>query len=486
MSRRVLFVTPEIAPLNKVGGLGDVGHGLVQALRREGWDVRVLLPAYPDVKRKCRHLMPLAGLTDRHGGEGRLLEARAHGLEAPLYLADFPHHFDKGGSPYGNWGEETPADARGFAAFAQAAVRLAQGVVEQWRPEVIHCNDWTTGMVPALLHDSRDRPGTVFTVHNLAHQGLFPRSSFDELGLPEHMWALDGFEFHGRMSFIKGGLVFADRVNTVSPTYAREVLTPQFGCGLEGLLSHRRRRLSGILNGIDLDTWDPAEDTALPCRYSVQNPAGKASCKAALQAEAGLEADPAAPLIGIVSRLTHQKGIDLVMDVWNALLARGARLMVLGSGDPALEAGLYALAAANPRHGAVQIGYDEDLAHRIIGGADLLLMPSRFEPCGLTQLYALRYGTVPVGARTGGLADTIVHADGSTLASGRATGFLCQPDNSASLLDVTAAALRHFQGNRWRQLQAAGMVADFGWPPSARRYGALYEQALSDRATDEA
>jgi starch synthase len=482
MNHRVLFVTPEIAPLNKVGGLGDVSHGLVQALRREGWDVRVLVPGYEDVQRGCHGLAPVATVMDGDGREGHLLEGRARELDVPLFVADFPDHFDDCASPYGGWDGDTSADARRFLAFAHAAVAIAQGMLPRWRPEVVHCNDWTTGLIPALLWSTADRPATVFTIHNLAHQGLFSRASFDDLGLPPELWHMDGLEFYGQMSFIKGGLAYADRINTVSPTYAGEILSAAFGCGLEGLLQHRRHRLSGILNGIDRDAWDPANDPTLPCPFSADALAGKQGCKADLQARLGLVVDSRAPVIGLVSRLAAQKGIDLLIEAWERILALGAQIVVLGAGDPALESTLSRLSTAQPGRCAVRVSYDEGLAHRIFAGADLLLIPSRFEPCGLTQMYGLRYGTVPIAARTGGLVDTVVDVDAQSLAQDRATGFLFQPGAAASLLDALATALRHFHGEHWHRIQRAGMRADFGWPRSARQYGTLYQQALLDRS----
>ncbi len=488
---RVLFVTPEIAPLNKVGGLGDVGHGLVPALRRQGWDVRVLLPGYPDVLRSCRPATPVAAINDGDGRRGHLLQARAAGLDAPLYAADFPHHFAARGSPYGSWDSDTSGDAQQFLAFARAVVQIAGGAIGDWRPDVVHLNDWTTGLVPALLENVPGRPATVFTVHNLAHQGLFPRETFDELGLPASLWTMEGLEFYGRLSFMKGGLVYADRINTVSPTYALEILTETFGCGLEGLLRRRRSRLSGVLNGVDYEAWSPELDPSIPCRFDASDLAGKAHCKQDLQRHLGLAMDPHVPLAGLVTRLSYQKGIDLLIEAWSRLLDLGIQLVVLGTGDPALESALTALADARPGRSAARLAYDEPLARRIIAGADLFLMPSRFEPCGLTQMYSLRYGTVPVAARTGGLADTIVDAgtaaedtDGPPRA--RATGFLFAPGDPDALVDGVVRALKYFHAahgrSQWRRIQDAGMTADFGWAHSAHQYGDIYRQALQDAA----
>jgi starch synthase len=482
-ARRVLFATPEVAPLNKVGGLGDVSHGLVQALRRDSWDVRLLVPGYPAVKAAIDHPETLLTLTDHAGRQGYLLQGRASGIDAPLYVVDMPHHFQAQDSPYGD--DESSVDcARRFAAFSNAALQIARGMVEDWRPDVIHGNDWTCGLIPALLQRERVRPATVFTVHNLAHQGLFPRGCFDDLRLPDQFWSMDGLEFHGQMSFIKGGLAFADRINTVSPTYADEILTPKFGCGLDGLLHYRRERLSGILNGTDHQTWDPAGDVHLPGRFSADDLEGKAVCKAHLQRRLELEVSVATPLIAMVSRLTHQKGIDLVIDAWQEILGLGAQIVVLGTGDPSFESALVGLSSAHPGRCAVSLCYDEQLAHQIIAGADLFLMPSRFEPCGLTQLYSLRYGTVPVAARTGGLIDTVVDTDSGSLAEDRASGFLFGSGAASEICRTLARALQHYRSPDWLRIQQAGMRQDSGWGQRARHYGTLYRHALSDRSGD--
>jgi starch synthase len=480
MSRRVLFVTTEIAPLNKVGGLGDVGHGLVPALRRDGWDVRILIPGFAAVLAGCRGMRPVLELLDADWNAGRILEGRAPGVDAPLYVADFPHQFLHCPSPYGNMTEGDPDDARRFAAFCRAALALARGLVADWQPDVIHCNDWTSGLVPALLHGAAHRPATVFTVHNLAHQGLFSRHTFEALALPEALWHLEGLEFHGHCSFIKGGLAFADRINTVSPTYAREILTSAFGCGLDGLLRHRQERLSGILNGIDAGSWDPARDPHLAAAFSPAHMDGKRACKLDLQRRLELTEDPDVPVVAMVSRLTYQKGIDLVVEAWDNILKLGVQLAVLGTGDAALEAALAGEAARHPGRCAVSLAYDEPLSHRLVAGADLFLMPSRFEPCGLTQLYALRYGTVPVVARTGGLLDTVMHGDAEALAAGAATGWLLDAATPAAVVAGLRQALDCYGSDAWRRLQHAGMAEDLGWDQSARHYGALYHQALAD------
>ena len=360
-------------------------------------------------------------------------------------------------------------------------------VVPDWRPDVVHAHDWHAGPVAALLHAAAAaagagarRPGTVFTVHNLAYQGLFPPPALPELGLPEGMFGIDGVEFHGRVSFLKAGIRFADRVTTVSPTYAREILAPEGGCGLDGLLRHRRGVVSGILNGTDARAWDPRRDPHLPARYSLRDMGGKRHCKAELQRELGLAAEPETPLLAFASRLAHQKAADVVLDALPAMLGQGTQFALVGEGDPALEAGFRAAAARHPGRVAVAIGYREELAHRVLAGSDMLLQPSRFEPCGLTQLYALRYGTVPVVHLTGGLKDTVVDAG----AEGNGFGF--RGIGAGTLVAAVArAAARYAQPLAWRRLQRAGMRQDFGWAGPAGRYLALYRQLRPQAAPAE-
>lgn len=477
--RRILFCTPELAPLNKVGGLGDVSRSLVNALHSKGADVRVLVPGFPAVKAGCSRLRWCMPLLDWHGTPGQLLKASAAGVEAPLYIADFPHHFHRHQTAYGGEAEAPLAVSRHYAAYTRAALQIAGGALSDWQPDVIHCNDWTTGLIPALLRVQGARAATVFTIHNLAHQGLMPRWCFDDLRLPESLWQLDGLEFHGQMSFIKGGLAFAHRLNTVSPTYAAEILSPEFGCGLDGLLRHRQAHISGILNGVDYQVWDPRHDPLLPFRFGASDLRGKDRCKAELRAQLGLAESPA-PLVAMVSRLSYQKGIDLVLSESQALLQTGIQLALLGTGDTALESQLAGLAASHPGRMSVTLGYDEVLAHRLIAGADMFLMPSRFEPCGLTQLYSLRYGTVPIAARTGGLVDTVV-AQGEPSVTGQpATGFLFTPGSVTALLACLTRAVEIYGSRQWRNLQQAGMAADFSWEESASHYLTLYEAAAAD------
>lgn len=419
-------------------------------------------------------------LVDDRGREGCLSFGAFGDTGLEGYVVDFPAHFDTLHSPYGQPHPGSHEEPARFLELARAAVKIASGELD-WTPTVVHCNDWTTGLVPVLLEDVAERPATVFTIHNLAYQGLYPYETLHTLGLSEALWSPDYLEFYGQLSFIKGGLVFADRINTVSPTYAHEITTPEFGCGLDGLLRHRQAALSGILNGVDYEVWHPGSDASIAARYSVDDPSGKRRCKESLQHRLGLEPRSDAPLFGVVSRLTEQKGIDLLLEAIPTLLAGGAQLAVLGSGDARLEEALRAVRTANVERVGLHIGYDEELAHQIIAGADCFLMPSRFEPCGLTQLYSLAYGTVPVVHATGGLADTVVDVDAAGPASGRATGVTYAADSAGGLVEAIQRALALYEGPYWEALRRQAMRQDFGWGKSASVYQALYRDARTGR-----
>jgi starch synthase len=480
---KVLFVTSEAYPLIKTGGLGDVCGSLPPALLSGGVDVRLLLPGYPSALASAGPLRTVAELDLRpfFRPTVRLLEGRLPGTRVRTWLIDCPPAYDRAGNPYhGPDGRPWPDNAERFALLARAAVALALGRTSvAWRPDIVHANDWQTGLVPALLAAEPARPATVFTIHNLAYQGLFPRATFDALRLDPRLWTFEALEFHGQLSFIKGGLAFADRLTTVSPSYAREIQTPESGLGLDGLLRWRRDVLTGILNGIDTDEWNPARDPHLVSRYRAGRPEGKRANKTALQQELGLPAGES-PLLGLVGRLVPQKGIDLVLAILPALATRGVQLALLGSGDREYEEAWRRAAKQHAGWLAVRVGYDEGLAHRIEAGADLFLMPSRFEPCGLNQMYSLRYGTVPVVHRVGGLADTVVDADapGKT---GEANGFVFDPATPAALLAAIDRALACYrQPARWSALQRAGLRQDHGWPTRAGAYAELYRELRPD------
>jgi len=484
--RKILFVTSEAQPLMKTGGLGDVCGGLPQALHTLGADVRLLMPGYRDTLQRAGRLKMVSQLTLPPLAQPvTLLEGRLPGTRVTVWLIDFPPAYDRPGNPYLNvHGHPWHDNAIRFAILAQVAVAIARDAASlAWRPDVVHAHDWQAGLVPALLATEAARPATVFTIHNLAYQGLFPFDTFKSLTLPASFWSLHALEFHGQLSFIKGGIAFADRITTVSPTYAREIQTPEHGHGLDGLLRHHAARLSGILNGIDARNWNPARDPHLTSPYSSRRLAHKAANKAALQDEFNLPVDADAVMLGLVSRLVHQKGIDLILAALPELLELPIQIVTLGSGEPEYERALRAAAMKTPERVAVLVGYDEAIAHRIQAGVDVFLMPSRFEPCGLSQMYSLRYGTVPLVRRVGGLADTVIEATPDTLAAGTATGIVFDAPTPASLVQAVkrALALRH-NARLWKQMQLTGMRQDFSWQHSASEYLQLYDAALLSRA----
>ncbi len=479
----VLFATSEVHPLVKTGGLADISGSLPPALRALGHDVRLILPAYPQVLARCERLMTLVKLIPLQGAPTpvRILEGILPDTDVPVYLVDCPTYFDRMGGIYGDATGDWPDNPQRFTLFSRAVVALTKGWPGLvWKPEVVHCNDWQTGLVPALLSLEEYRPKTIFTIHNLSYQGVFSWGTFVELGLPMGLWSLEGLEFYGRLSFIKGGLAYADRLTTVSPTYAREIRTPTFGYGLEGLIESRAERLFGILNGANYDHWDPQNDPYLPYHYSAADFSGKSANKAALQRHFGLPVRSDVVLFGFVGRMVEQKGFDLVLSCLPEWTQHQLQIVVLGSGDPVFEQGSQVLATRFPAQVAVRVGYDEALAHLIEAGADAFLMPSRFEPCGLNQLYSLRYGTLPVVRRTGGLADTVVDATPENIAAGRATGFVFNAATQASLNKTLVRVLNLYYNNPtiWKRMIEFAMAADYGWDKSARTYADLYQHAM--------
>ncbi len=483
---RVLHVAAEVFPLVKTGGLADVVGALPQALIRQGADVRLVLPGYPAIADAVLHQKTVATLGPLFGaGRVTLRLGTMPYSHVPAYVIDAPWLYRRNGGPYqASDGSEWPDNLQRFALLGWMAAHLAGGELDaEWAPELLHAHDWHAAMACAYLaaHPGSAVP-TVYTVHNLAYQGLFPSHEFGQLGLPLHFMQSHGVEFHGQLSFMKAGLKYAGRVTTVSPTYAREIATHEFGCGLDGVIRSRGGDVSGILNGVDGAVWDPANDSSLAARYSARDLAGKARNKAALRQQMGLAPDATGPLFGLVSRLTAQKGLDLVLAALPALLRHGAQLVVQGSGDPVLEAAFAAAAHAHPGQVALRIGYDEALAHRVIAGADVILVPSRFEPCGLTQLYGLRYGTLPLVRRVGGLADTVVDAEEAAIREDRATGFAFDAATPAALEAAIERAVRVFaEPPAWKRLIATAMAQDFSWDGSAAGYLALYRRLAGER-----
>ena len=480
---RVLHVGAEIFPLVKTGGLADVLGALPQALIGQGADVRLLLPGLPAIADAVLHQKIVAEIGPSFGAARITLRlGQMPYSHVPAYVIDAPFLYRRPGSPYqASDGSEWPDNAQRFALLGWVGAHLASGELDPtWQPELLHAHDWHAAMACAYLaaHPPASA-ATVFTVHNLAYQGLFPSGDFPLLGLSSRFMASTGLEYHQQVSFMKAGLKFAQRVTTVSPTYAREIGTHEFGFGLDGVIRGRGADVSGVLNGVDGAVWDPATDAGIAARYSAVQLAGKARCKQALQAELGLAPRADAPVFGVVSRLTSQKGLDLVLGALPGLLRRGGQLALQGAGDAALEAAFLAAAKAHPGEVAVRIGYDEALAHRLIAGADAILVPSRFEPCGLTQLYGLRYGTLPVVRRVGGLADTVVDASDDALQADRATGFTFDAATPAALdAALQRASTLYAQPERWRRLMARAMAQDFSWDGAAQKYVALYRDLI--------
>lgn len=479
---KVLVVAAEVWPLAKTGGLADVVSALPKALSDLDSDIRLVIPGYPSALEQLIAPTAAAELGMFAGAELRLVGGLLPGAGLPVWLVDAPALFQRAGSPYADRnGQDWPDNARRFAALCHAAARLALDHAGQgWKPDVVHCHDWHAGLVPLLLGQAPARPRTVFTIHNAAFAGKF---SFDEvrpLGLPPAAMGLDGAEFYGGFSFLKAGIRYADKITTVSPTYAREICTPEFGCGLDGLLRHRGADLVGIMNGIDAERWDPGRDRHLAQPYVRPDCGGKDLCKADLQRELGLQVDPAAPLAIFVSRITHQKMADILLQTLPDIMARSPRLQfgLLGKGDRHLEDGFGRLAAAFPKRAAVQIDHSERLEHKLHAGGDILLHGSRFEPCGLAQLYSMRYGTVPVVRRVGGLADSVIDAE-APAGKGGATGFVFDEPTGEALASTLDRCIGAYErgADPWRRLQHNAMAADFSWTRSARNYLELYGPA---------
>lgn len=477
---KVLHVASEVFPFVKTGGLADVVGALPQAQIGQGAKVRLVLPGFPAILDAVMSPKKLCDIGAVFGaGRVTILQAQLTYTHVPVYIVDAPYMYRRNGSPYHNSaGAEWSDNMQRFALLGWVAAHLAAGELDpDWVPDVLHAHDWHAALACAYVAQHMPTAAkTVFTVHNLAYQGLFSMGDFSLLGLPARFAAPTALEFHGQLSFMKAGLKFADRVTTVSGSYAREIATPEFGCGLEGVIQSRGADVSGILNGVEYSIWNPDADTSLAARYGSGDLAGKADCKLALQKEFGLQVDAKAPLFAVVSRFTSQKGLDLVLGALPYLVRNGGQLMLQGNGDVALESAFLAAAQAHPKQIAVKIGYDEGLAHCIIGGADALLMPSRFEPCGLTQLYALRYGSLPVVHRVGGLADTVVDASDGNLSADRATGFSFSGTTIGELEATLGRAMALYkQSASWQKVMRRAMAQEFSWNVAAKAYIALYE-----------
>ena len=482
---KILLIASEVEPFAKTGGLADVAGALPKALSTLGHDVRVLLPQYRGVERAAEELQTVVPrITVQMGDrvvEGSLLEGRLT-PKIPAYFLKQDAYYDRP-ALYGLPGGDFWDNCERFIFLCRGALEALKAL--EWRPDLIHANDWQTGLLPVYLETLyRDDPffagvATLFTIHNMAYQGLFWHYDLPMTGLGWDLFTPAGIEFYGKINFLKGGLVFSDLLTTVSPTYAREIQTPEFSHGLEGVLQERSQDLFGVINGIDTESWDPATDTDLPQRFTSQALSGKAMCKRDLQKEMGLPTDPRTPLFGMVTRLADQKGLDLLVQVLPVLLAEG-QLVILGSGEERYHQILEEAARNSAGRLALRLGYDAGLARRIYGGADLFLMPSRYEPCGLGQLFALRYGTIPIGHRTGGLADTIKPV---SRASRTGTGFVFSPYDAEAFLGAVRQALEVYRDpSLWQAIQRNGMAEDFSWEASAKHYVQLYRKAIKKGA----
>ena len=480
----VLQVSAEIFPLLKTGGLADIAGALPAALNAAGCEVRVLLPGFAPITADLQSASLVAELTAPWGERVSLRQGVLGSLGIHAYVIDAPHLYCRPGTPYEDEQRQPHHDNHlRFALLGWVAAKLACGLDPHWQPAVVHSHDWHAALTSAYLAfgpvEGR-RVASVYTVHNLAYQGVFAPIHFYDLGLPAHAFSVNGLEFHGQVSFMKAGLYYADHITTVSPTYAQEIQTPEQGCGLDGLLRARAHELTGILNAVDDSVWNPATDPALPHTFDDKKLAGKARCKEALQQALGLAVNADTPLFGVVSRLTEQKGLHLVLAALDTLVARGGQLVVLGAGDEGLEAAFRARAAANPQAVSVRIGYDEAFAHRIFAATDVTLVPSRFEPCGLTQMYGLKYGSLPLVHRVGGLADTVVDCALEHLADGTANGFVFNAFTVAALERAMSRALALYaRSDEWRTVRRRGMQQPLGWGKAAAQYVALYRHLIA-------
>jgi starch synthase len=479
---RVLAVASEIYPIIKTGGLADVAGALPIALRAYGIETRTLVPGYPDVIKALHAAEVLLDWPNFYGGPIRLLGGSHQNLD--LLVLDAPHLFARPGNPYVTPdGVDWSDNGVRFAALSRMAAEIGRGAIPSFVPDIVHAHDWQAGLAAAYLHYADGpRPSTVMTVHNLAYQGKFPHEMLGAFGLPPQSFTIHGVEYYGTISFLKAGLQFADRITTVSPTYAIEIQGDEGGMGLGGLLRERSRVLSGILNGIDISVWNPETDPHIAARFSTKELESRAANKAALQRRLGLDPSPDALLLGVISRLSWQKGLDLLLENVPTILNEGMQLALLGSGDQDLQDRYQAVSTANIGRIAVVIGYDEALAHLIQAGADALVVPSRFEPCGLTQLCALRYGAVPIVSRVGGLADTVMDVEDADIAGEATTGFKFGPVTVENLAEALCRASSSFHDKHaWRGLQHSGMSTDVSWRNRASQYAALYQEVVELR-----
>ncbi|MCB5184432.1 glycogen synthase GlgA [Methylobacillus gramineus] len=482
---RILFVSSEAYPLIKTGGLADVSGSLPAALRDLDVDIRILLPGYPSVLQKLQEKRLLTTLQYLpEVGTAKLILGIMPDTGVEVIAIDCPPLYDRPGGPYSNTqGQEWEDNPLRFGILSKVGAILgcSYSPIQDWIPDVVHCNDWQSGLTPAFLHHSdAAQAKSMMSIHNLAFQGSYPAEWVRRLGLPDVSYQINGLEYYGQMSFLKGGIYYADSITTVSPTYAEEIQTEEFGFGMQGLLESRGHEIHGILNGIEMQEWNPATDPYLAKTYNIDHLADKKIVKKALQVQLGLEATAHKPLLGVVSRLTHQKGLDIFLEIAGKLVAQNCQIAVLGNGEAQMEQGFRSLASRYPRQVSVTIGYKEPLSHQIMAGADMFIMPSRFEPCGLNQMYGLRYGTPPIVTRTGGLADSVHDSNASSMKNNTSTGFVLKSANPQSLLQAVERALMYYHDPRaWRKIQRNGMRRDLSWNTSAQAYLNLYQQLIN-------
>jgi len=478
---KILFATSEVAPLIKTGGLADVSGSLPAALRNIGLDVRVIVPGYKQVMDKLTQLKIAATFDNLKGFPTSHLLSGTMANGVPLYVLDCAELYHRAGGPYQNLqGVDWPDNALRFGLFSRVAALLGSKTSTlDWHPDLVHCNDWQTGLTPAYLHFDSDTAKSIMCIHNLAFQGIFPADTLSQLQLPPSCFSIEGVEFYGNLSFLKAGLYYADHITTVSPNYAKEIQDEELGSGLQGLLASRRQRLTGILNGIDTDEWDPMSDNYLSRTYSAADMAGKAENKAFLQHKMGLKLSPDIPLLGVVGRFTHQKGLDTLLEIVPLLTRIPVQLAMLGSGDAKLQDSARELSRRFPGQVGVSVGFSEELSHQIEAGADLFIMPSRFEPCGLNQMYSQRYGTPPIVHATGGLVDSVVDCTPESIGNGTASGFMFSGMTTDKLYSTILRAVSLYRDkNKWERLRSICMDKDFSWEKSAMAYRDVYLKIL--------
>jgi len=481
---KVLFATSEVAPLIKTGGLADVSSALPVALRAIGVDVRILVPGYEQVMAQLTQYETVTTFDALPGFPPARLLSSTMASGVPLLVLDCPRLYQRGGGPYqDDKGRDWPDNALRFGLLSKVAAMLGNGDSPLgWHPGLVHCNDWQTGLTPAYLRFAHASASSVFTIHNLAFQGIFPPWTVNELHLPPSCFGIDGVEYYGNLSFLKAGLSYADHITTVSQNYAKEIQQDAFGFGMQDLLAERRDDLTGILNGIDTDEWNPATDPHLASQYSHTNMAGKAANKQELQSRLGLDIDPDVPLLGVVSRFTHQKGLDLLLKIAPRLIKLPVQLAMLGSGEAEMQQAARDLAHHHPGKISAHIGFSEELSHLIEAGADMFVMPSRFEPCGLNQLYSQRYGTPPIVHAIGGLADSVVDCTEDTLGNGTASGFMFRGMTAENLFATIWRAVELYRDQtKWHALRKNCMSKNFTWQHSAEAYRTVYLKVLGQR-----